>query len=182
LVADISSMRNMLTRKIRRLLHHLPTIAVSIFLLATSSTAQDWPPHDSGEGHVAVEINTAWARQLRGLATFTDLQRVAGAKGRLESVEASASPRALYSWTGMEGKGMMRVFRYQSDAFGAVVSPSDMAGDIVINGFGAFVCPACSPPVNACGGRPSWVPHEVHWDTFDCHLTLTGPQGPGPGG
>jgi len=52
----------------------------------------------------------------------------------------------------------------------------------VLNSFGAFSCRICSPPVNACGQRPSWVPHDVHWDIFDCPRTITGPQDMPAGG
>ena len=70
----------------------------------------------------------------------------------------------------------MRAFLYPDGSFAAVVSPAGSGGEIVLNSFGAFVCPTCKPPVDACGHRPSWVPHDLHWDVFDCLQTLTGPQ------
>jgi hypothetical protein len=139
--------------------------------------AAAWPPRDPGEGIAAVEITTAWAGRLRDLRVFTELQRAAGAAGQLETVDDSAdAPRAVYGWTGAGGRGRMRAFLYRSGDFAAVVTPADGAGEIVLNNFGAFVCATCSPPVKACGRRPSWVPHSLHWDTFDCGCTLTGPQ------
>jgi hypothetical protein len=84
-------------------------------------------------------------------------------------------PRVLFSWTGSGGKGQMRAFLYADGSFAVVVSPAE-GGAITLNSFGAFMCPSCDPPISACGGRPAWVPHDVHWDTFDCERTLTGPM------
>lgn len=142
-----------------------------------SSFAQNWPAA-SGQGVTAFAITAAWARHLRGLVTFTDLQNSIGSAGHLEAVEDNGyeEPRARYSWTGPGGAGKIMAFQYRSGAFAAIVNPVDLKGAIEINGFGAFVCATCSPPVNACGSRPSWVLKDIHWDSFDCPRTVTGPQ------
>jgi hypothetical protein len=111
---------------------------------------------------------------MRGLA---DVQRAAGAGGKIEAFETKGSTaRAVYNWAGRDGKGRLRVFVYRSGGFAAIVDPIGLPDKIVMNSFGAFTCRACSPPVDACGRRPSWIPHDVHWDTFDCPRTITGPQ------
>ena len=146
-------------------------------LSAASAEAPAWPPRDPGQGAAAVAITTAWAGGLRDARDFAQVQKAAGAAGRLESVEETGdAPHAVYGWIGAGGRGAMRAFLYPSGDFAVIVSPADGAGEIVLNNFGAFVCADCSPPVKACGRRPSWVPHTLHWDVFDCGCTLTGPQ------
>lgn len=144
---------------------------------AIAGEAAPWPPGDPGQDAAKTQITTAWAGRLRDVHSFADLQKAAGAGGRLEAVEDTGdAPRAVYRWTGAGGKGAMRAYLYRSGDFGFAVTPADGKGEIIVNNFGAFVCPSCTPPINSCGRRPSWVSHEVHWDTFDCGCTLTGPQ------
>lgn len=133
--------------------------------------------HAETNGVAAVAITTSWAQQLRVARELADVAKAAGAPGRTEATESRGSTtRTLVSWAGRDGKGHVRVFAYRSGGFAAIVTPADAPGEIVLNSFGAFVCAGCSPPVNACGRRPSWVPHDLHWDTFDCPHTITGPQ------
>lgn len=128
-------------------------------------------------GVAAVEITTSWAQQLRAAHDLTDVEKVVGTAGKAEATESKGSTtRTRFSWVGHDGKGRLRVFAYRSGGFSAIVDPADSAGEIVLNSFGAFLCGDCSPPVNACGRRPSWIPHDLHWDTFDCPHTITGPQ------
>ena len=150
----------------------------SLWLLAVSSaSAADWPPHDPGDGQATAVFDAAWASRVRDIRSFRELQRRAGALGRITSTELSRdTPRVVYGWEGSDHRGRLRAFVYPDGSFAAVVSPADLGGEIVLNSFGAFVCPACTPPVKACGHRPSWVPHDLHWDDFDCLHTLTGPQ------
>lgn len=144
---------------------------------SVQSFAQSWPA-ESGKGETTFAITATWARHLRGLVTFADLQKSIGSAGHLEAVEDNGyeEPRARYGWTGPGGAGNIVAFQYRSGAFAAIVNPVDLKGAIEINSFGAFVCAACSPPVNACGSRPSWVLKDIHWDSFDCPRTVTGPQ------
>jgi hypothetical protein len=149
--------------------------------LAFASTgalgAETWPPADPAEGATKVELDAAFAMKLRAAKSFGELQQAAGARGRItEIVRNGDAPHVVYSWMHDAKGGHMRVLLYRDGAFAAVVNPADLEGDIVLNSFGAFVCPSCSPPVNSCGHRPSWVPHDIHWDVFDCGCTLTGPQ------
>jgi hypothetical protein len=144
---------------------------------ALTARAEDWPPRETGEGKLTAPVTLSLAERLRGLPSFAALQEAIGAKGRLEGIEdhSDGEPRALYLWTGPGGKGTIRVYRYRSGSFGATVTLPSAESDIRFNSFGAFMCTACSPPVYACGSRPSWIPHDVHWDNFDCPRTVTGP-------
>jgi hypothetical protein len=136
-----------------------------------------WPPADPGEAQASVTFTAEWASTLRGLQSFDRLQKAAGVRGRIVSVRTQGeAPRVVYGWAGAADVGRMRAFLYEDKSFAAIIVPGDGTGEIVLNSFGAFVCPMCSPPVNACGLRPSWVPHDLHWDDFDCHRTMTGPQ------
>jgi hypothetical protein len=159
------------------------TVLVVLLLAATSSSAGTWPPADPNQGTAAIEITTGWASGLRAAQALDDVQRALGAGGKIEAVESKGSTsRAVFSWAGRGGKGRLRLFAYRSGGFSAIVDPADSPDEIVLNSFGAFSCRHCSPPVSACGRRPSWVPHEVHWDTYDCPRTITGPQDMPAGG
>jgi hypothetical protein len=70
----------------------------------------------------------------------------------------------------------MTAYEYGSGSFSAIISPAGLESTVTVNGFGAFICPECVPPVNVCGSRPSWVLPQIHWDTFDCPRTVIGPQ------
>ena len=162
---------------------HLSIIAVALLArLGTaclpSSAAPSWPPTDPGEPMAKVALDEAFALSLREAKGFGELQAAAGSHGHLTEVVLDGdAPHVVYAWTGAGGKGAMRVFVYEgSKDFGAIITAPGAAGPIVLNNFGAFICPSCSPPVNSCGHRPSWVPHDLHWDVFDCGCTLTGPQ------
>jgi hypothetical protein len=163
----------------RRIRHALDCLILpaALLLMAAASPADVWPPSDPDDGIAAVEITTAWTKELREARALADVQRAAGARGKIESFETKGdTARAVFTWVGRDGKGRLRVLLYRSGGFAAIVDPTDTKGNVVMNSFGAFNCRACSPPVDACGRRPSWIPHDVHWDTFDCPRTITGPQ------
>ena len=142
-----------------------------------SARAETWPPADPNEGNAAVEVTTQQGQQLREAHTLTDVQQLLGSGGKIEAIESKGSTaRAVFAWTGHNGKGRVRVFAYRSGGFAALIAPANSPNEIVLNSFGAFTCRDCSPPVNACGRRPSWIPHDLHWDNFDCPHTITGPQ------
>jgi hypothetical protein len=173
-----------------------------LILAPALAQAGDWPPQDPADAAAKVEFTPAFAEKLRGIRNFRQLQDAAGAKGHITDVVLEGdSPHVVYSWTGAKNRSAknrsaknrsaknrsaknrsaknrsrMRALFYENGDFGAVITPAGKAGDIVLNNFAAFVCPSCSPPVNSCGHRPSWVPHDLHWDVFDCGCTLTGPQ------
>lgn len=155
----------------------LVTLVSMLAVTSATSFAQDWPAA-SGKGVTEFAITATWTKGLRGLVKFSDLQKRIGSAGHLGSVEDNGyeEPRARYTWTGADGAGRIVAFQYRSGAFAAIVNPVDLRGTIEINSFGAFVCASCSPPVNACGSRPSWVLKDIHWDSFDCPRTVTGPQ------
>src|SRR5262245_40737647 len=159
--------------------HVLRCLALSaaLLLMAAASPAEVWPAADPNDGTAAVEITTAWAQRLREVRALADVQRAAGAGGKIEALETRGSTsRAVFSWLGRNGKGRLRAFVYRSGGFAAIVDPADLPSEIALNSFGAFTCRDCSPPVDACGRRPSWIPHDLHWDNFDCPRTITGPQ------
>lgn len=151
-------------------------------LPAFASEMTPWPPRDPGQPRAKVAITTTWAAGLRDIRDFAGLQRAVGSPGRLLAVDdIQEVRRAVFGWEGRGGRGHMRAFLYPSGDFAVAVTPADGPDEIRMNNAGAFVCPACSPPVHACGHRPSWVSHEVHWDGSDCHCTITGPQTIRPG-
>ncbi len=156
-------------------------LAAFAFVCATSAMAQisPWPPHDPDDEGSKAEITVGWAAGLRDVTRFDDVQRYIGAQGRIESVsDEDDAPRAVYHWTGPRGRGEVTAFLYRSGDFGLVIAPVD-GRQIRMNNFGAFFCPDCVPPVQACGRHPSWVPHWAHWDNFDCPCTVTGPHNEG---
>lgn len=145
--------------------------------LAETSQAGSWPPADANAGKAAVAVTTSWTMRLRDARDLADVQKLAGAGGKRTGVETwGQAERAIFNWTGEGGKGSLRLLVYRSGGFAAIVHPADAKAEIILNSFGAFACPDCAPPVNACGLRPSWVPHDLHWDTYDCPRTIIGPQ------
>ena len=156
------------------------TVAVlllGLFATGSGARAAEWPPADPREQQATAVFDRSWAVGLRDVHDFADLQRAAGTRGRIETYDLNAPfPRVVYDWTGSGGKGRMRAFLYEDGGFAAIISPSQSTSEIKFNSFGGFTCPACDPAVIACGHRPSWIPHDVHWDTFDCESTLTGPM------
>jgi hypothetical protein len=166
-----------LRRKLRCLI--LPT---ALLLTAAASPGEVWPPSDPDDGTAAVEITAEWAKGLREARALADVQRAAGAGGKIKAFETKGgTSRAVFSWVGRDGKGRLRVFAYRSGGFAAIVDPADLPGKIVLNSFGAFTCRDCSPPVDACGRRPSLITHDLHLDKFDFPRTITGPQDMPPG-
>lgn len=116
------------------------------------------------------------AKSLRDQRDYARVEAAMGGPGTLVgSSEESDGPHVIHAWRDRAG-GTARAYLYRSGDFSVVVRPAGASDDIVLNTFGAFVCPTCSPPVAACGRRPWWVPHDVHWDNFDCGCTLAGPQ------
>ena len=141
------------------------------------SIAADWPPADPGEPVTKLAIDAGMAQKLRGLHSFSELQTATGARGQVsEVVRDGDAPHAVYDWTSAANGGRIRVFLYETGDFSAALTPPGQTDEIVLNNFEAFLCASCAPPVTACGHRPSWVPHDLHWDVYDCARTLTGPQ------
>jgi hypothetical protein len=157
-------------------------LACLVFGPTLAFAAESWPPSDPGEPRAQTALDARFAMQARDIKSFAELQQAAGARGRIiEVVPGGDAPHVVYSWSGAGDGGSMRALVYRDGAFGAIITPAGGGSDIILNAFGAFICPSCSPPVNSCGLRPSWVPHDLHWDVFDCGCTLTGPQHLGSG-
>jgi hypothetical protein len=156
------------------LLKALLTVAAALLLAAGVTQATRAV---AAEGQAKVAFTPQWAGSLRDLRRFASLEQAIGVKGRLiERERVGASRRSVLEWTGLDQAGRLRAYAYEDGSFAAVIAPAGATGEIVLNSFGAFVCPMCSPPANACGLRPSWIPHDLHWDNFDCFHTLIGPQ------
>jgi len=144
-------------------------------VLAAAPLADPFPQPDPDRKQTAVAFTAQWAMRHRDLGSLRDLQHAAGSEGKIvERLLDAETPRVVYQWTGASGR--MRANVYASGNFGATIVPGDGGAPIVLNNFGAFVCAQCAPPVSACGRRPSRIPHDLHWDNFDCRCTLTGPQ------
>lgn len=154
-------------------------LVLSITPRAIAAEVTPWPPSDPAQPRARVAITMALVMSLRDIRDFASLQRAVGSSGKLSSVDNDLeTPRAIYDWEGLGGRGRMTVDLYRTGGIGVTITPDDGTKAITLNNAGAFICPDCSPPVDACGHRPSWVPHSVHWDTFDCHRTIIGPQTP----
>jgi hypothetical protein len=114
------------------------------------------------------------------LRTFQQVQDVLGARGKIvEQLLSEEQPSVSFRWTNLTAstqKREVRVNLFETGDFGGVVLLGDAANEVVFNNAGAFVCKDCNPPVDACGHRPGWIPHDLHWDNFDCRCTLVGPQ------
>ncbi|SDR60764.1 hypothetical protein SAMN05519103_07093 [Rhizobiales bacterium GAS113] len=152
-------------------------LLAGLMLAGAGALASDWPPVDPGEAMTKIAIDSGFAQRLRGLRSFGELQAAAGARGHISDIVRDGdSPHAVYDWTSAANGGRMRVFLYEGGDFSAAITSPGQADEIVLNNFEAFICASCSPPVTACGHRPSWVPHDLHWDVYDCARTLTGPQ------
>ena len=151
--------------------------SLALAALATPSIAADWPPADPAEPTTKLAIDTVMAQKLRGLRSFAELQATIGARGHISEVVGEGdAPHAVYDWTSAANGGQMRAFLYEGGDFSVAITTPGQTDEIVLNNFEAFICASCAPPVAACGHRPSWVPHDLHWDVYDCARTLTGPQ------
>jgi hypothetical protein len=154
-------------------------LAIQMSAIALAIAAQ-WPPIDPDEETTAVVFTRDWAMTVRDARTFRQLQNAAGARGKIvESNLGAETPYVVFQWISVAPDGrkaQMRTNVFSTGDFGATILPIEQDGEIALNNFGAFVCRQCSPPIDACGRRPSWAPHDLHWDNFDCRCSLTGPQ------
>jgi hypothetical protein len=157
----------------------LPIAVMLIAVIAPHAAwaGDEWPPADPNAEATRTLIGLQLAVRLRDLQTFDQVQAVMGTKGKIaERMLDAEPPRVVFRWVNPEQAGELRVTLFDSGDFaGALVLASD-GPDIVFNNAGAFVCRQCAPPVDACGHRPGWIPHDLHWDNFDCRCTVTGPQ------
>jgi hypothetical protein len=112
----------------------------------------------------AIEFTLETTKAMRDLRTFADLQRAVGATGIVAGHVASYQ---RYHWNGAHGVGDMNAVVFASGDFRAVVQTSAHQ-TVTFSNFGEFLCAACTPPVNACGKRPSWIAPDLHWDNWDC--------------
>lgn len=158
------------------ILRFIPGVACGLALtLGSAALADPLPPPDPDREKAAVAFTPQRAMRHRDPRSLRDLQDAAGSDGKIveRSLDAE-TPRIVLQWTGASGR--MRASVYSSGDFGATIIPAESGAPIVLNNFGAFVCAQCAAPVSACGRRPSWIPHDLHWDNFDCRCALTGPQ------
>ena len=168
-----------LRKSFRRLLAFGAISAASLFLLtqASVSFAADWPPKDPNEPLAKVAFTEKTIAALRKAQSFAELQNAVGAHGRVAKFDRESEfPYALFTWQGAGNSGHMEAALYETGDFGVTVTLAGAGHEIRLNNFGAFDCPSCKPAAFSCGHRPSWVPHDLHWDTFDCGCTMTGPM------
>ena len=119
-------------------------------------------------------------QDLRTLRRFDELVDAAGAPGTIVRAMLEAEiPYVVFHWGRSAGRGYpgMKATLFKGGDFSAGISTSDTGDEFIVNHFGACLCANCKPPVIPCGHGPSWVPHDLHWDNFDCGYTVTGPQG-----
>jgi hypothetical protein len=154
--------------RLRRML----ILGLAAMAVAPGTALADEPQPPVGAG----ALTPGLAQSLRDVRDYSGIEAAMGGPGALVGASAeSDGPHVVHAWRDQAG-GTARAYLYRSGDFSVVLRPAGATDDIVLNSFGAFVCPNCSPPVNACGRRPWWVPHDVHWDNFDCGCTLAGPQ------
>jgi hypothetical protein len=125
-------------------------------------------------------FDLGFALRLRGVSSFDALRSVVGSEGEIvERSQIGGHSYAVYRWPDSHSPAAseLRVRLFESGDFGATIGVTGRPASVTFNSFGAFVCPSCAPPVDACGRRPSWVDRDVHWDVFDCRCTLLGPAG-----
>jgi hypothetical protein len=119
-------------------------IAAAICLIAA-----DWPPVDPDEHYTQVAFTVAWAKRLRGFHTLTDLQRAAGAKGKI----IGEGPGGFH-WISdpQDGRrGYMRASVSENGDIGVSIVPVEQQTfglSITLNNKGLFICPICNPPID----------------------------------
>jgi hypothetical protein len=178
-VREISAFVNSRPRRSATLASIL-ALAIQMSAIALA-VAAGWPPIDPNEEATAVVFTRDWATTVRDTRTLRQLQNAAGAGGKIVERNLGAeAPYVVFQWISVAPDGRkarMRANVFSTGDFGATILPIEQGDEIALNNFGAFVCRQCSPPIDACGRRPSWSPHDLHWDNFDCRCSLTGPQG-----
>lgn len=125
-----------------------------------------WNPVDPDQEHTKVVFTLAFAKKLRSARTLTDVQRMAGSRGKI--TERSETDRVGYHWISDPDKalpGFMLVEAFRDGGLGISISPSDVSGVVILNNFGNFDCDQCEPPIHTCGQRPSWMKaDEIYCD------------------
>ncbi len=153
-------------------------LIATCFVITIAFGAEVWPPADPDAELTPKRMVPSLADEFRDIRTFRQAQDILGSGGKIVERRLDAEqPYVLYRWRMPDDTVEARVRLFKTGDFGGLIVKPGEAAMIVFNNFGARVCASCAPPVNACGRRPSWVPHDVHWDNFDCRCTLTGPNG-----
>jgi hypothetical protein len=156
----------------------LAVVIAALIVAKIAFAAEAWPPADPGAEVTQTRIEPSLADAFRDVRTFKQAQDILGWGGKIIERRLKADqPYVVYHWRMPQDAAEARVWLFETGDFGGLIVKPDAAPMIVFNNFVAFVSTTCSPPVSACGRRPSWVPPDVHWDNFDCRCTLTGPNG-----
>ena len=167
----------------RPALFRLATMAAAVALL---SAAPQWAIGQESAARSAPgraqnpTFDLSFALRLRDASSFDALRGIVGSEGEIvERSQIGGRSYVVYRWTdsGSPAAGELRVRLYESGDFGGTIGAPGRPARATFNSFGAFLCPSCAPPVDACGRRPSWVDRDLHWDNFDCRCTLLGPAG-----
>ena len=130
--------------------------------IAFAQKVQPWPPADPDEEVTQAPFTVEWAKTLRGFKTLADLQRAAGARGRISERDLSdhGHPSVGFHWrsqpTAGGPSGWMLATVFADGGIGVTVTTIDRV-DVTVNNFGAFICGQCTPPENVPGHKPSWT-------------------------
>jgi hypothetical protein len=153
-------------------------VIAACFLAKAAFGAEAWPPPDPDAELTQKIAEPSLVSEFRDIRRFAQAQEALGSPGKIVERRLDADqPFVVYHWRMPNGAAEARVWLFKTGDFGGLIGRKGEAPTIIFNNFGALVCNSCAPPVNVCGRRPSWVPHDVHWDNFDCRCTLTGPAG-----
>jgi hypothetical protein len=154
------------------------SVILTCLFVGTAFGAEAWPPADPDAEVTQRRMEPSLASEFRDIRTFQQAQGAIGTGGKIIERRLEADqPYVLYHWRMPRAAAEARVWLFKTGDFGGLIGKPGEQPMIIFNNFGALVCTICAPPVSACGRRPSWVPHDVHWDNFDCRCTLTGPSG-----
>jgi hypothetical protein len=109
------------------------------------STAQQiapWPPADPNQENTTVAFTKAWLLHLRGFRTLSDLQRAAGAGGKITEITGVPDPTVSIHWRSLPPGGLpayMLATLRPNGAIGVGVLTTDGL-DCALNTDGAFGC------------------------------------------
>lgn len=108
------------------------TLILALFLGAAAQ-ATPWPPRDPNEHDTTVDFSEAWALRLQqSFRTLGDIQRAAGAKGKImERSLSGRDPSVSFHWRSVTPDGMrgsfMLVQVYRSGKLEVSISTEERA-------------------------------------------------------
>src|ERR1700728_2987530 len=77
----------------------LITVATSVAAATLPILVSPWPPVDPDQEMTKIEFTAAWAQKLRALQSLAELQKAAGAKGKITARDKGQGNQfAAYQW------------------------------------------------------------------------------------